>query len=711
MMRRSNRWILLFAGWSIFGAVQSLMSTVLEKSSEEKILSLFAFYIPLAWLWAILTPVAGSWAKIVRRRTSSLIVQVLAHLPLLIVASLAISALRRVLLVTLGNQVQVPFDVTLLYFADLNIASYIAALWVSHVFDAQDALAERTERAHALESRLLSAQMEYLQLQLRPHFLFNALSSVAELGHEAPAVAARVLRNVIALLESALERHGPRLVSLGDELSTLSHYIGIERLRFSDWLTIDEEIDDAARDALVPPFVLQPLVENAIRHGLVDRSEPGRITIRASVAVNRLTIAIIDNGAGLSRTSSRSSRGVGMRNVRERLDALYGNEASLTLRELDQQGTIAELELPMTFAQPDEELSSEQPASSSDETPQSSTGERSSLRWMSDHPVVTAIAAWTVIGALRIQHSYIYLIYRDRFTSARFRDAVQYDAVGAMLWLLLTPGIFALARIIPFRRRRLWLRILAHAFIASSLALLHLEVTMILLNSFDVPLISQPSTSIYAWGVAVYTFLLIVAHLREMQKWIRDRDIEAFQLRKDLEEAKFQKSILELRPSALIDALEYLEKTIATDPARAEKSLADIGDFLRRTLDAMYHRDVSVETECANVRSYAEVLAIATHPGLTVDITVASHLARRMIPNGVIRSMLDTSLERIEAGDHARVEIANATDAAALRITVSAGGNVLAVQVVESAGVAGNNDYGNAYGPQTLSDDLLLRVG
>ncbi|HVD62375.1 MAG TPA: hypothetical protein VNC11_16000, partial [Gemmatimonadaceae bacterium] len=431
----------------------------------------------------------------------------------------------------------------------------------------------------------------------------------------------------------------------------------------------------------------------------------------ASVEVNRLTIAIIDNGAGLTRASARSSRGVGMRNVRERLDALYGNDASLTLRELDQQGTIAELALPMKFAQPDDDLSPTGAHVSADRTQESLSSERSSLKWMRAHPVVTAIVAWTIIGALRIQHSYIYLIYRNRFTAARFLEAVQYDAVGALLWLLLTPGIFALARIIPFRQHRLWLRILAHAFIASSLALLHLEVTMIVLNSFDVPLISQPSTSIYAWGVAVYAFLLMIAHLREMQKWINDRDIEAFQLRQDLEEAKFQKSILELRPNVLIDALAYLEKTIATDPARAEKSLADIGDFLRRTLDAMYHREVSVDTECANVRSYAEVLAIATQPGLIVDIAVPGQLARRMIPNGVIRSMLDAALEENAAGKIARIDISEAATAGALKIVISSGGNVQSVHVVESTGLTRSNEQGNASGTRRLSDDLLLHVG
>lgn len=682
-MRRANRWILLFAGWSIFGAVQSLMSTVLEKGSADKLLSLFAFYLPLAWLWVVLTPVVGWWAAAVRGRTSSVVLRIIAHLPFLIAASILISIVRRILSAALGTPPEVPFGVTVLYFADLNIASYIAALWASHVMDAQDALAERTARAHALESQLVSAQMEYLQLQLRPHFLFNALSSVAELGHEAPAVAARVLRNVIALLESALARHGPKLVSLGDELTTLEHYVGIERLRFADWLTIDEEVDDAARDALVPPFVLQPLVENSIRHGLVDRTAPGRITIRASVAVNRLTISIIDNGVGLNRNSTSSSRGVGLRNVRERLDALYGSDASLTLRELDQQGTVAELQLPMKFAQPDG-IDAHQDATESSDKSAASGAQRPILSWVRAHPVLTVIAVWAGIAALRIQHSYVYLIYRHRLTPARFRDALNYDSTGALIWLLLTPLVFALARAIPLRRRLIGLRILAHAFFAVVLAMFQLAATMFLLRSWDIPLISGPSSQLYAWSVAVYAFLLIASQLRELEQWIQDRDAQAFRLRREIDEATFQKSILELRPNVLIDALRHLERTIAIDPAKAEKSLADIGDFLRRTLDAMYHREVSLETECANVLAYCEVLGIATYPDLSVDVSLPTGLSRRMIPNGVIRSTLDAALQRAEQPATASVQVSDAKDGVRLTVTIEAGGNVKTVQVVES---------------------------
>lgn len=701
--------MLLFAGWSIFGVVQSLMSTVLEKGSAEKLLSLFALYLPLVWVWAILTPIVGWWARTVRAQASSLIVRIIAHLPLLVASALLISITRRVLLAALGAPMGVPFGVTALYFADLNIASYIAALWASHLMDAQDALAERTARAHALESQLVSAQMEYLQLQLRPHFLFNALSSVAELGHEAPAVAARVLRNVIALLKSALERHGPRLVSLGDELTTLEHYIGIERLRFADWLTIDEDIDDAARDALVPPFVLQPLVENSIRHGLVDRTAPGRITIRAAVAVNRLTISIIDNGVGLSKTSSSSSRGVGMRNVRERLDALYGNQASLTLRELDQEGTVAELQLPMKFAQPDDIGEAADPSITS-ESP-ASDAERPVISWVRAHPVLTAAGVWAVIAALRIQHSYVYLIYRHRFTAARFRDGVNYDFTGALLWLLLTPVVFALARAIPLRRQRLGLRILAHAFFASLLSLFQLAATMFLLRSWEIPLISGPSSQLYAWSVAVYAFLLIVAHLRELERWIHDRDVQAFRLRREIDEATFQKSILELRPGVLIDALRHLERTIAIDPARAEKSLADIGDFLRLTLDAMYHREVSIETECANVLAYCEVLAVATYPDLIVDVSLPANLSRRMVPNGVIRSSLDSALERAGKPATATVQVSDANNGAGLTVAISAGANVRSVQVVQSKAAADYIRNGERPYVDDTPANLLLNVG
>lgn len=663
----ASRWLLLFGGWSVFGIVQALMWTALSRDSGMALVTLFTFYLPLAWIWALLTPAVGWWTRAIRARYSSFVVRLSAHLPFLLLAAVLHSLARRGLIVAAGENLTAPFGVTLLYFADVTIASYLAAVWASRALDAYGGLIDRTARAQMLEAQLATARMEYLQLQLRPHFLFNTLSSVAELGHEAPASAARMLRNVILLLESALQRHGPRLVSLGDELETLSHYLAIERLRFADWLAIEEDVEDAARDALVPPFVLQPLVENAVHHGLVDRAARGRITIRANVAADRLRIAIIDNGVGLNRASYGTTRGVGLRNVRERLEALYGSEAVLTLQELDGEGTAAALEIPMQFAQPAGE--GDGTAARADETLQETNGPFANdvenpetrahpmVTWTRQHPMAMTAVIWTVVALLRTQHSYVYMLYRDRFSTAAFRDAVRYDVTGAALWLLLTPLVLRIARVIPLRRDRLALRIAAHATFASVIALLHLAATRALTQTFDIPLLSGASSEVYAWSVSVYAFLLVIAHLRELERWIRDRELQALRLQRELEDASFQKAMLELRPNMLIDALRNLEITIGNDPVRAEQSLADIGDFLRLTLEGMYHRELRLRDECASLRAYARVLAIATRPGLTLELQAPTSLFDRAVPNGVLRAALDSILEGTAGPAVARVDV------------------------------------------------------
>jgi len=651
----ASRWVLLFAGWSVFGIVQALMWTALSRDSGMALVELATFYLPLAWIWALLTPAVGWWTHAVRARYSSPVKRLAAHVPFLLIAGVLHSYARRALIVAAGQQVDVPFGVTLLYFADVTIASYLAAVWASRALDAYAGLIDRTARAEVLEGQLATARMEYLQLQLRPHFLFNTLSSVAELGHEAPASAARMLRNVILLLESALQRHGPRLVSLGDELDTLSHYLAIERLRFADWLIIEEDVEDAARDALVPPFVLQPLVENAVHHGLVERAARGRITIRASIAADRLRIAIIDNGVGLNRASYGTTRGVGLRNVRERLETLYGSTAVLTLQELAGEGTAAALEIPMQFAQPageadrtqvlPEEIVRETNGAVANSAETQENQEHSWITWTRAHPMAMATVIWTVVALLRIQHSYVYMLYRDRFSAAAFRSAIRYDVTGAVLWLLLTPLVLWLARIVPLRRDRMALRIAAHAAFGFLIAVLHVAATRSLTQTLEIPLFSAPSAEVYAWSVSVYAFLLVIAHIRELEAWIRDRELQTLRLQRELEDASFQKAMLELRPNILIDALRHLEITIGNDPVRSEQSLADIGDFLRLTLEGMYQRELRLRDECASVRAYARVLAIATRPGLSLQLQASDSLFERAVPNGVLRAALDSILQ------------------------------------------------------------------
>ena len=676
---RTPRWLLLFAGWSVFGLVQSAMWTALDRteSTSMAVISVFAFYLPLSWIWALLTPVVGWWSRAVRNRTSSLFIRFWAHVPFVVLAGILHTFARRALATKLGYPPTFAFGVPLLYYADLTIASYLAAMWASRALEAQEALLDRTAKAQALEAQLTTAQMEYLQLQLRPHFLFNTLSSVAELGHEAPASASRMLRNVIVLLQSALERHGPSLVSLGEELETLSHYLAIERLRFADWLVIEEEVDDAARDALVPPFVLQPLVENSVHHGLVDRTERGRITIRAGIAANRLRISVVDNGVGLSRASYGASRGIGLRNVRERLEALYGSDAELTLKELDGEGTAASVEIPMEFAPRAETNGTasyddhqiDEPIAALPET--DSPREQRWMAWARKNPVATATIIWIGVALLRIQHSYVYMLYRNRFSAANFRGAIRYDVTAAALWLLLTPLVFALARAVPLRRNRLLFRIALHAASAGIIAFVHLAAARILTQTFDIPLVSMPSSEIYAWSVSVYAFILVIVHIREVEAWIRDRETQALRLESELADARIQRVMLELRPNVLLDALRNLEITIGNDPVRAEKSLADIGEFLRLTLDGMYYREIRVRDECASARAYARVLAIATCPELTLDLQADPDALERAVPNGVLRAALESILDYSDNPVAVRMDLAGEKGAIVVTATRS----------------------------------------
>ncbi len=184
---------------------------------------------------------------------------------------------------------------------------------------------ERTER---LERHLAEARLEALQMQLQPHFLFNTLNAIASLIHVNPTQADKMVSRLGDLLRAALNHSHLHEVTLAEELAFLEKYLDIEQVRFGDRLEVRFEIDAAVRDVLVPNLILQPLVENAIRHGISQRPGPGQILIRAHSAADDTAVAIevCDNGVGLEGSRVAGS-GVGLENTRARLDQLYGEEA------------------------------------------------------------------------------------------------------------------------------------------------------------------------------------------------------------------------------------------------------------------------------------------------------------------------------------------------------------------------------------------------
>ncbi len=215
---------------------------------------------------------------------------------------------------------------------------------VGHALVYSERAREREAQASRLVSQLAEARLEALSSRLNPHFLFNALNSIAELVHRDADAADRMIIGLSALLRSSLEQVAHSEVVLEDELRLLGHYLDIEKIRLGERLRVEWEVAPEVRDALVPPLLLQPLVENAVRHGISRRLSPGSIRVRAQRQGGELQIEIRDDGS--EANPAGSGFGIGLATTRDRLKALYGDGAQLDLRREPGRGTSACLQLP-----------------------------------------------------------------------------------------------------------------------------------------------------------------------------------------------------------------------------------------------------------------------------------------------------------------------------------------------------------------------------
>jgi LytS/YehU family sensor histidine kinase len=199
-------------------------------------------------------------------------------------------------------------------------------------------------QAAQLQAQLADARLAALRTQLNPHFLFNTLHAVSALVERDPRGVRRMIARLSELLRTTLDGADEQVVPLGQELTFTHRYLEIMQIRFQGRLSIQSQVEPSALDALVPNLILQPLVENAIKHGVSKIDEEGRIEIHARREGDRLLMCVRDNGPRV--TEVLAAEGVGLRNTRERLEQLYGADQSLTLRAAEDGGVIAEVILP-----------------------------------------------------------------------------------------------------------------------------------------------------------------------------------------------------------------------------------------------------------------------------------------------------------------------------------------------------------------------------
>ncbi len=202
-------------------------------------------------------------------------------------------------------------------------------------------------RLQEQEKLLMAARVEALASQINPHFLFNTLTSISSLIRSEPETARMLIVKLSGLLRRLL-RAQDHFVPLREELAAMDEYLDIEKVRFGPALTIEKDVDRDTLEIVVPSMLLQPLVENSIKHGLARKMGQGKVTIRARRRDGHVAIEVVDNGVGMSarQLDPQSGTGIGLRNVDERLRVIYGANYHLRLESLPGQGTCARVEIP-----------------------------------------------------------------------------------------------------------------------------------------------------------------------------------------------------------------------------------------------------------------------------------------------------------------------------------------------------------------------------
>lgn len=232
-------------------------------------------------------------------------------------------------------------------FFEYGVLMYWAIVFFYHAAEYYSRYQKEQQQSSELRTQLAEAQIQSLTMQLQPHFLFNTLNAISVLVKKEPALAQKMIVRLSDLLRLTLERGTMNEVPLKEELEHLDTYLAIEKVRFGERLTVTTQIDPEALNILVPTFILQPLAENAVRHGVSRRLGNGWITITAQRVNSVLTVSISDGGERpVKKKDDSTGMGVGLENSKQRLFQLYGSSSTLLLLENDRNGFTCVITIP-----------------------------------------------------------------------------------------------------------------------------------------------------------------------------------------------------------------------------------------------------------------------------------------------------------------------------------------------------------------------------
>src|SRR4030095_10891065 len=356
LQRRWFRAVLVIAAWTVFASFLTSQMYLAYSRREIPIRWQRIFIVELiyAYIWAALTPLILRLATRFPIERLKWLRSLALHAGASILIGVTTRALHDLMLFYVLADSGGKFSFTRLlmnvyFMTDYGAMIYWLILPISYAFDYQRRYREGEVRTTRLEAQLAQAQLQALKMQLHPHFLFNTLHSISALVHKNPDAADKMIARLGDFLRLTLENSGAQEVSLQEELEFLKCYLEIERIRFAERLTVQLDIEPQTLDARLPNLILQPIVENAIRHGISPRTVPGRIEIEARRLNGFLQVQVTDNGPGIASNSNTGTivrEGVGLANTQARLKQLYGEDHRLDLSNAAAGGLTVLLEIP-----------------------------------------------------------------------------------------------------------------------------------------------------------------------------------------------------------------------------------------------------------------------------------------------------------------------------------------------------------------------------
>jgi len=357
---RRRRWVRLAVIWGIWtfiGIVFTLQGYFTSYRSERPMPFMESLYLQMTWayVYALGTPLVLWAAARLPIERSNWIRSAVLHVPISVVFSVVLTALARVIIwLILGYRMGRPLtfqSMTNFVIGNFTegIGIYLLIALLSYAYNYYQRYREGQVKTLQLEAQLSHAQLQALKMQLHPHFLFNTLHSISALLSKDVESARKMITRLGDFLRLTLENSGSQEVTLKQEIEFLGCYLEIERIRFQNRLVTRIDLGEETLDARLPNLILQPIVENAIRHGIAPRSSPGLLEISAKQLDGVLRIQVRDNGPGLPehRTSQNHfKKGLGLANTESRLQRLYGADHLFDLSNNPAGGLIVTLEIP-----------------------------------------------------------------------------------------------------------------------------------------------------------------------------------------------------------------------------------------------------------------------------------------------------------------------------------------------------------------------------